>query len=210
MAHFPKPFFRKNRGLWYVQLGGKQHNLGSEKEAAFIAYHKLMAQPRTVVVKNPDSLALLIDHFLEWVQKNRAADTFEWYRFRLQEFVKKYPDLLFSEFKPFHIQQWIDGFKLSNGSKRNYARSIMRCMNWCEEQGFIEKNPIRHFKKPRQGKREQVISPGEFATIISTIKRQPLKDLCTFAWETGACFGMSCLGSPPLRSGKPKSGIPGG
>ena len=43
MPHFPKPFFRKSRQLWYVELDGKQHNLGPDQEAAFTAYHKLMA-----------------------------------------------------------------------------------------------------------------------------------------------------------------------
>lgn len=28
MPHYPEPFFRKSRGLWYVQLEGTQHNLG--------------------------------------------------------------------------------------------------------------------------------------------------------------------------------------
>jgi hypothetical protein len=42
MAHFPKPFFRTSRGLWYVQLDGRQVNLGAEKAEAFKAYHHLM------------------------------------------------------------------------------------------------------------------------------------------------------------------------
>lgn len=31
MAHYPKPFFRAPRGLWYVQIDGKQINLGPAK-----------------------------------------------------------------------------------------------------------------------------------------------------------------------------------
>ena len=31
----PKPWFRKQSGTWYVQLDGKQHNLGADKAAAF-------------------------------------------------------------------------------------------------------------------------------------------------------------------------------
>ena len=42
MAHFPKPFFRAARQLWYVQLNGKQINLGADKDAAFTEYHRLM------------------------------------------------------------------------------------------------------------------------------------------------------------------------
>jgi len=32
---FPKPWYREPRGLWYVTLGGKQHNLGADREQAF-------------------------------------------------------------------------------------------------------------------------------------------------------------------------------
>jgi hypothetical protein len=33
-----------------VQLRGKQHNLGPDKDAAFEAYHKLMSQPEQKVI----------------------------------------------------------------------------------------------------------------------------------------------------------------
>ena len=31
MPHFPKPFFRRKKDRWYVQLDGKQINLGSDR-----------------------------------------------------------------------------------------------------------------------------------------------------------------------------------
>ena len=46
MPHFPKPFFRPARGLWYVQLyRGKQVNLGPDRDAAFRQYGELIARP---------------------------------------------------------------------------------------------------------------------------------------------------------------------
>ena len=186
MARFPKPFFRKPRKLWYVQIDGKQHNLGPDETAAFDEYHRLMRQPREQRSVRPESVAALIDQFLDWTEKHRAPDTYIWYQSRLQEFVRKWPDVLIHELKPYHVQQWIDGFDVASGTKRNYARSIMRCMTWCEEQGLIDRNPIRHFKKPRGGKREQVISPAEYQAILNCFKRQGMRDLLTFAWCTGA------------------------
>jgi integrase len=186
MPHFPKPFFRESRGLWYVQIDGKQHNLGADEAAAFDEYHRLMQQPKEQRRVAPESVAALSDQFLDWSEKHQAPDTFRWYKDRLQQFVTRYPELLVGQLKPFHVQQWIDSYKLSSGSKRNFARSIVRCMNWCEEQGLIDKSPLRHFKKPRGGGREQVISPEEYAAILKAIKRQAFRDLVTFAWETGA------------------------
>lgn len=46
MAHYPKPFFKKARRLWYVEINRKQINLGPDREAAFQQYHQLMARPR--------------------------------------------------------------------------------------------------------------------------------------------------------------------
>ena len=55
MPHFPKPFYRKSRGRWYVEIGGKQVNLGPEKEAAFRRYHELMAEPQKVKQADADA-----------------------------------------------------------------------------------------------------------------------------------------------------------
>ena len=45
MPHFPKPFFKTARCLWYVEINRRQINLGPEREEAFRRYHALMAQP---------------------------------------------------------------------------------------------------------------------------------------------------------------------
>ena len=47
MPHYPKPFFRAPRGLWYVQLDGRQVNLGPDRDEAFRRYHDLMARPES-------------------------------------------------------------------------------------------------------------------------------------------------------------------
>lgn len=186
MSHYPKPFFRKTRHLWYVQLDGTQHNLGPDKDAAFAAYHELMRKPREKRVVRSESVAALIDSFLDYTQKHRAPDTYEWYQSRLQRFVRWYPDLLVSELKPFHVQQWIDSHPtLASGSKRNLCRSIMRAMTWAEKQGYIDKSPLAHFEKPVGGKRERVISDDEWRGILSLIPDEDFRDLLLVSWDTG-------------------------
>ena len=49
---FPKPFYRKSRDTWYVQIDGRQINLGKDRETAFQRYHAIMAAPPDV---RPDS-----------------------------------------------------------------------------------------------------------------------------------------------------------
>ena len=87
MPHFPKPFFKKARGVWYVEIERKQVNLGPDRDEAFRRYYQLMTQPRPTKVA-ADSVLGVIDAFLEWCSKHRAPDTYRWYHDRLQEFVQ--------------------------------------------------------------------------------------------------------------------------
>ena len=32
MPHFPKPFYRKPRRRWYIEINGKQINLGPDRD----------------------------------------------------------------------------------------------------------------------------------------------------------------------------------
>ncbi len=132
-------------------------------------------------------MAAIIDSYLDWCQKHRAPDTYEWYRYRLQRFVDCAPrDLRVTQLKPFHVQQWIDSYQgLSSGSKRNYCRAIQRTMRWAEQQGYIEHSPIAHMEKPAGGKREQVVSPEEYSQILGCTRDREFRDLVITSWETG-------------------------
>lgn len=46
----PKPWFRKQNKTWYVEIGGKQVNLGTDKRLATEKFRKLMADYKPGVV----------------------------------------------------------------------------------------------------------------------------------------------------------------
>ncbi len=46
MPHYPKPFFRGPRRLWYVEVDGRQVKLGPHRDEAFRRYYDLMARGR--------------------------------------------------------------------------------------------------------------------------------------------------------------------
>ena len=160
MAHFPKPFFKKARKSWYVEINRKQIKLGFDKEKAFQLYHQLMQQPVEEATTSPESLVGIIDAFLDWTERNRAPDTYEWYRYRLQRFVDKYPDMRVSSLKPFHVEEWVDGYDIAQTTRRNYFRSIKRCLAWATRQGRIEKNPLEALDIPG-AERKEVYVPLE-------------------------------------------------
>lgn len=191
MPHYPKPFFRAKRGLWYIQINGHQHNLGpGTAEDADIAAAQLklkLRQPvlQPVTVEGDQLLIELIDKFLDYVQKNLAPDTYEWYRSRLQCWSDTYPDLTLLTLKKHHVRSWIDDIKGKPGTKRNYARAIQRCLSWCEEEDIIERSPIAKFKKPAGGKRERIINPSEYQKLLALAGSDEFRDLLIISWETG-------------------------
>lgn len=185
MARKPKPWFWKARRAWYVTIDGKRRHLAEDKQSAHDVFHELMATPRKREIRS-DAVVCLIDAFLEWCQKHRAPDTYEWYRYRLQRFAETYPDLTIGRLRPFHVQEWLDGMDgLSSGSQRNHCRAIKRVTRWALQQGYVDQNPIAHLEQPRAGKREVVITQQQFDEILELVPNRSFRDLLITTWDTG-------------------------
>ena len=185
MAHFPKPFFKKARKSWYVEINRKQIKLGFDKEKAFQHYHQLMQQPTEKATTSPESLVGIIDAFLDWTERNRAPDTYEWYRYRLQRFVDKYPDMRVSSLKPFHVEEWVDGYDIAQTTRRNYFRSIKRCLAWATRQGRIEKNPLEALDIPGAERKEVYVPLDEFEALLTFVPCPRFRDLLITTYQTG-------------------------
>jgi hypothetical protein len=98
-ARFTAPFFRKPRNRWFVQLDGKQINLGPDRTQAFERYHALMKQRSSGLSPKSPSIhqaappvIVLCDEFLSSCQKTRAPDTYRFYKDRLQSFCLTIPE----------------------------------------------------------------------------------------------------------------------
>jgi hypothetical protein len=72
----PKPFFRKFTQSWYLQLGRRQINLGSDKKAAWEQYHEIMSS-RQVLASAVVPAAKFFEAYLTWVGRNRAPATYD-------------------------------------------------------------------------------------------------------------------------------------
>lgn len=187
MAHFPKPFYKKSRACWYVEIDRKQIKLGPDQAEAFRLYHELMAAPR-VQLQQPltsASAVAIIDLYLDWVHKHRAPDTYEWYRYRLQRFAERYPDIRVSSLKPFHVEQWVDAYKMAETSRRNYFRSIKTCLRWAVKQGHIASNPLDGLEMPGTERKEVYFSPGQFETLLTYSRDDAFDALAITTYRTG-------------------------
>lgn len=187
MAHHPKPWYRKSRGVWYVQIDGKQHNLGADRAQAFELYHRLMAQPRNEPKVASDSVAAIFDAFLEWTGKHRAITTYEWYKERLQRFVNVLPaDVTVAELRQFHVQEWLDAHpSWSSAYQRGCASAVQRALQWAVRMGHIAASPVAYLEKPRAGKREFVITAELFKKVVETASDGEFRDLLEVSWEVG-------------------------
>src|SRR5579871_4057117 len=114
MKKFPKPWFRPTRGLWYVTVYGKQHNLGPDEAEAKRLYHELMAKPPELPkpkLADGLSVAELFERFLDWCQKHQAPRTYADHRKFIQLFLDESPgisDLAAMALRPFHVSEWVD------------------------------------------------------------------------------------------------------
>ncbi len=89
-----RPWFRSSRNAWFVQIDGKQVNLGSDEKKAKIRFHDLMIErEKNALVKNstkPENKPVvgLFDLFLEWNEKHRDRKTHHFYLDRIQSFAR--------------------------------------------------------------------------------------------------------------------------
>lgn len=186
MARRPTPWFRKDRNAWFVTIDGVRHNLGPTKKEAFDQFYAMMAQPRAPRVQaEAIPFATLADRFLEWVQRKRSPDTYEWYRYRLERFVQKYPDLKAPDVRPHHVEAWVDDYDFTVTSRRNYMRTVKRCLNWSLKQGFIDVNPVATLEIPSADHKEVAFTPDQVETLLRYIRNPSLRDLVITTIETG-------------------------
>jgi len=190
MARPPKPWWHRESGEYRVMIRGQRHHLGADKDEAERKFHELMAQPQEKPVR-ADSVVALIDEFLEWTERNRDVKTYAWYRKHLQSFATYLSKnglkaVTTYSIRGFHVQKWLDEMTCGNSYKNGAARAIARCFNWAVKQGYLNANPIRGVEKPKAERRENIITPAEYISLLALIKDVDFRDLVTVAWETGA------------------------
>ena len=81
-----KLLFKKSHNAWYVHQQGRMIRLSDDKETAFQLYHELKASQAPAATT--DSVATLLNCYLEWCQKNRSTATYEWYKEFLSSFAR--------------------------------------------------------------------------------------------------------------------------
>ncbi len=189
MPHHPEPFYRPSRKLWYVQIGKKQINLGRDEKEAWRKYHALMAEAGKEPPKPAAETSLavvVVDLFLDWVQRHKSGRTYEWYRRHLTNFARGIDRALpTAKLRPHHVTGICDHSGWSDTTKNGFCRAVQRAFRWAERQGHIERSPLPEVEKPQPQDRDLVITQEEYERVIA-VTRSPFRELLVMAWETGA------------------------
>jgi integrase len=187
MARPRKPWFRESRNAWFVEIDGKQHNLGSDKEEALRQFHSLMAQ--TPEKASTGSIAALLDAFLVYSAEHKAESTVRWYTDYLQDFINYLKaaghspgSLPPGRLTPKLVRSWVDD---RGKAKRARITAVKAAYRWAHAEGWIDANPIAAMRRPPQSKREQIISVAEMRSILR-LSDKPFRDLLIVSWDTGA------------------------
>ncbi len=191
----PEPFYRPKKNRWYVEINGKQINLGPNEDSARVRWHQILGgaipQPNQSAPPSSGPLAcVVIDLFLAWCHKHRSPRTAEWYGNHLQSFLDSLPDaatIAADQVKPFHVVNWADAHETWGSMHRRGAiTAVQRAFSWAEKLGHIAKSPVRGIEKPAPKRREQVLTEEEFRGLLSYVKEPCFRDVLEFSWETGS------------------------
>jgi hypothetical protein len=177
MPHYPKPFFKKGRGLWYVEINRQQFNLGPDEAAAQLRYHELMlSQPKPV---NSTTAHGIVQAFFDWVQLNTSPRTVEWYERHLNTFLAETSATLsVSELKPNHVTKILGQHpKWSSSTKHGFCRAAQRAFRWAEDEELIARSPLRSSRNPKPNAARSS-SPTLSLRRCSTIFKATLFAIC--------------------------------
>lgn len=73
----PRPYFRSQRGCWYVQIGKKQIRLSKDKEEAWNRYHQIMV--RRGNLSDDPMVSEVLESFQAWSEDNHEESTQKYY-----------------------------------------------------------------------------------------------------------------------------------
>jgi integrase len=191
-----RPWYRKSTNSWFIELpGGRQLPLGKDERFKTPPATQPKEPPPSVQKKylevmqrhgEPDDRTLsfcissYLDSLADCVSETRGRAT----KF-LERFLKETGDVKVSKLKAHHLTEHVKG----KGWKPNTVRAVMgtvnACLNHCEWEGWIDKNPLRgKVRLPKIERREEIMSVADRERLIEAAA-EPFKSMLLFLEGTG-------------------------
>lgn len=163
-----KPFYRNDRGAWYVRTGvGKsQKRLHENQKEAYKRWQEMQLSAESGSAETPFSF--IAAKFLSWVETHNSKETFAWRGRYVTSACNSFGSVRIRDLKPFHVSDWIQTEKgWGSESQRAAISSVKRCLAWANEEGILSINPLAKVKKPSPKRRQWLVSDEDHARMIN-------------------------------------------
>jgi integrase len=191
-----KPWFRKQDGWWYGQVGsgrrGRRHVRlcqGEDKAALARKLYRKQLGDGCALELSPDSR--LKDLFKAFLTKHSkvscSPDTHKWYRHFLRHFARAYGKLRASRLTPLQVTDWLNSKEGWGETTRNRAVTCLTvALNWAVKMKVLRENPIKGIDKGSVLPRDRLVAPEERRLVLSSIRDRAFKLLVFAMVTTGA------------------------
>jgi integrase len=190
------PWQRNGKGPWYTTIGRRNERVadaGDTYDQAYKKYVKFLAETDELDGdERPSQLTVraLFRRFLSWVDDNKAASTLAFYRRYLTSFQEHVGNKRVTALKPHHVEQWLKKFKhCSDTTRCDLIKAVGRAINWGIKRGYLKHNPLLGVDRPVRKPRELVLTPEQFAELLTYVPDEEFTDYLTFLWNVG-CRAM--------------------
>lgn len=189
---FSQPWFRDFDGWWYCHQreNGKRRQVKLAKgrenhEAALDKWAELRSGAVPKIKQSADTVAFLLDHFLDWCLKNRAEGTYGIYKHFLQTFCDHLGDgFRVAKLRPKEVTAWLNASTWSDSTKAGAVQTVRTAFRWLVREGYIDNSPVQGASGPSKRAREVILSPEQFTAILGH-SRPEFTLLLEFLWHSG-------------------------
>ena len=173
MPHYPKPFFRKYRQLWYVQIDGRQINLGPDRDAAFAQYRDSDGRASRRPARVPPPRAARGRAVRQVFGLGRTTPLGRHLPVVLVAAAELCPPLSGADHRGAEALPCA-GMGRRQGHRHDDATELhpgrQARIKWAHRQGYIEANPLAELEAPSAERREVLISEAEYAQLLGAIR----------------------------------------
>lgn len=186
MGRRPKPWWRESCQAYYAMVNGKQRYLATNRRDADTELKRILQEEQSKGKVSIESVAAVLDDFLDWTKENRAPKTYEGYKAFCQSFIDKYGRVRVSDLTTDMVTKWLTGKTTWNSTtKRDAITCLQRGFNWAKRNRGLKYNPIQGMEKPEAQTRTAVVAPAEFGAILVKVKDQAFRDLLIVSYDSG-------------------------
>jgi integrase len=173
-----RPFFRSSNLSWYVELpSGKQVCLGRDERFKSPPKEKPKEPPRSVQQEylsimqrqgGPEdrTFRFCVDEYLRSLEVC-PEKTQKRARYFLERFLGETGDMLISKLRRHHITSFLKDKKWKPNSVHAFLARIGACLNYCEREDWIPKNPLRgKMQMPTVERRAEIMSAEDRGRVL--------------------------------------------